>query len=183
MKLITCLIAFSITLAATGCSAKRVPTTFSAMEKRAPAGTTVYVTTSAGNEFKGTLAEVSGSSMKISLRDASTQDFTEADVARIRAKDKLWNGMLIGAGIGGVFAFMLNDAGCVEPYAQPDCKDVSRAAGVAVTAGIGAAVGALFDALHHRRVFRGPRPGRGTSVFVAPLLPSGGAVIRVSSRF
>lgn len=172
-----------LSLSVTGCVGKRVATTFVDMEKRVPSGTTVYVTTSDGKDVKGKLAAVSGSSMKISLRDAATRDFSEADVARISAKDPLWNGMLIGAAVGGFFTFALNDASCIEPYASPGCKKVSRGAGVAIAAGIGAALGMGFDALHHRRVFRGTRSPRGAALFVAPVITPKVAAVRVSSRF
>lgn len=183
MRLITWVVGVSITLAGTGCAGRRVATTFSDMEKRVPAGTTVYLTTRDGTEVKGKLVTVSGSSMNVSLRDAATRDFSEADVARISAKDKLWNGLLIGAALGGFFAFMLNDASCIEPYASPDCKKVPRGAGVAITAGIGAALGTAFDALHHRRVFRGTKSTRGASLFIAPVVAPHVAAVRVSARF
>jgi hypothetical protein len=183
VKSITWVVAVSITLAGTGCGGRRVATSFSEMEKRAPAGTTVYVTTNDGKEVKGKLAAVSGSSMRVSMRDTATRDFSEADVARVAAKDTLWNGMLIGAGVAGAAAFMLNDESCVEPYAQSNCRKVSRGAGVAITAGIGAALGTAFDALHHRPVFRAARSGRGASLIVAPLVTPNVAAIRISSRF
>ncbi|MCA1561868.1 MAG: hypothetical protein LC804_16915 [Acidobacteria bacterium] len=172
-----------MTLSVTGCAGKRVATTFADMEKHVPAGTTVYVTTSDGKEVKGKLATVSGSSMTVSLRDTSTRDFSEADVARIRAKDPLWNGMLIGAALNGFFTFALNDEGCTAPSAAPDCKKVSRGAGAAIGAGIGAALGMGFDALHHQRVFRGTRSPRGASLFIAPVVTPNVAAVRVSSRF
>ena len=171
-------VAFSVT----GCAGKRV-TTFSDMDKRAPAGTTVYVTTTRGEAIKGQIVSVAGSSMKISLGDAATREFSEADVARVRARDPLWNGILIGAAVGAAPAVLLFEPGCVEPFAVPDCKTVSREAGVAIFAGMGAGIGLLWDALHRRRVFDGAHPARRTSVVIAPIIGSKAAGIRVSSRF
>lgn len=172
----------AVTLSVTGCAGKRV-TTFSEMDKRVPAGTTVYVTTVGGQEIKGKVVTVAGSSMKISLRDAAMREFSEADVARVRAKDPLWNGILIGAAVGATPAVLLFEPGCVEPFAVPDCKTVSRGAGVAISAGMGAGVGLLWDVLHRRRVFHGAQPARRTSVVIAPVFGSKAAGIRVSSRF
>src|SRR5512141_1634833 len=183
MKLHVCVAGLLMTLSVTACAGNRIPTTFPDMGKRVSEGTTVYVTTTDGKEVQGKLATISASSMTVSLRDRSTRDFGEADVTRIRAKDPLWNGMLIGAAIGGFFTFAMNDASCVEPYAAPDCVKVSRGAGTAIGTVIGAAVGTGFDMLHHRRVFRGTTPRRGASLFIAPVVTPGLLGVRVSSGF
>lgn len=176
-------VGLSMMLSVTACAGKRIPTTFTEMAPRVPEGTTVYVTTTDGKEVPGRLAAVSGSSMTVSLRDASTRDFDEADVTRIRVKDPLWNGMLIGAGVGGLFTFALNDAGCVEPYASPSCIKVSRGAGIAIGTAIGAALGTGFDMLHHPHVFRSTNSGRGARLFIAPVVTPTVLGVRVSSRF
>jgi hypothetical protein len=119
----------------------------------------------------------------VSLRDASTREFGEADVTRVRAKDPLWNGMLIGAGVVGLLTFALNDASCVEPSASPDCVKVSRAAGIAIGTALGAALGTGFDMLHHRQVFRGTNSGRGASLFVVPVVTPRVLGVRLSSGF
>jgi small nuclear ribonucleoprotein (snRNP)-like protein len=183
MRLRLWVVGVSMSLSVTGCAGKRVATTFTDMAKHVPAGTTVYVTTTDGKEVKGALATVSASSMKVSLRDTSMRDFSDADVTRVRAKDRLWNGLLIGAAVGGFLTFAINDASCIEPYASPDCVKVSRGAGVAIGTALGAAVGTGFDALHHRRVFRGTSSTRGASLFFAPVVTPNVVAVRVSSRF
>lgn len=165
-----------------GCAGRRV-TTFTEMEKRVPAGTTLYVATDDGKEIKGKLAAISGQTLRLTLRDAATREFREMDVTRVRARDPLWNGALIGAAAAGISAAALVETGCVAPYAAPDCKTVSRGAGVAIMAGLGGGVGLLFDVLHHRRVFRGAKRARGASLFIAPVLAPNTAGVRVSSRF
>jgi hypothetical protein len=180
MKLSLCVL---MLLAGTGCAGRRVATTFTEMESHVTAGTTLYVTTSDGKAVKGTLATVSGSSLKMSLADRSTRDFREVDVARIRTKDTLWNGMLIGAAAGGFLTFAINDGSCIVPYAATDCRKVSRGAGVAIGAAIGAAIGTGVDVLHHRRVFRGTVSAQGASLIVAPVANPHMAAILLSSRF
>lgn len=183
MRFGICAVGLSMTLSITGCAGKRVATTFADMGRRVPTGTTVYVTTTDGIEVQGKLSTLSASSMKVQLGDQSTRDFREADVTWIRAKDPLWNGMLIGAAAGGFFSFALNDASCTAPSASPDCRNVSRGAGVAIFTAIGAALGTGFDALLHRRVFRGPRSTSGASLFIEPVVTPKVAAVRVSSRF
>jgi small nuclear ribonucleoprotein (snRNP)-like protein len=172
----------SLALSVTGCGGKRVATSFEEMVERAPAGTTVFVTAADGSETTGTLRSVSGRSMQVVLRDASTRDFSEAQVTRIRAKDPLWNGLLIGSALGGFFSFVLNDASCIEPYASSDCQRVSRGASVAIGTGIGGALGAAFDARRHRPLFRAPEAGR-ASLLVAPVFTPDRAAVLVALRF
>lgn len=154
MKLRAWVTSVSVLLSLAGCAEKRVATTFTAMEKRVPAGTTVYVTTTNGEHLRGRFADVSASSVKLSLGDGSTRDFTPSDVAEIRMKDPLWNGVLIG-GAAGLMVGAMSDESCTARNASPHCLKISHGAGVAISAGIGATIGAAIDALHHRLVFRG----------------------------
>ena len=173
----------SLMLSGAGCAVRRVPTTFAEMEKHTPVGTTVYVTTKDGEEVTGTLATISASSISVALRDEPARVVVDANVASIRAKDPLWNGLVIGAGVGGFMIGALSDESCIAPYAAPDCKNVSRGAGILLGAGIGAALGAGFDALHHQRVFRSSPPAGRASVFVAPVVTPDTITVRIFSRF
>lgn len=170
MRVHACMVGLLMTLSVTGCAGKRIPTTFTGMGERVPGGTTVYVTSADGKDVQGKLGTVSVSSMTVLLRDGSTRDFGEAEVTGVRVRDPLWNGMLIGAGVGGFFTAVLNDASCVEPYASPDCIKVSRGAGIAIGTAIGAALGTGFDLLHRRRVFRGTKSGGKAALFIAPVV-------------
>lgn len=116
MRWFSCLL---MLLASTGCTGRRVATTFIGMESHVPAGAALYVTTSDGQHVKGRLTTVSASSMQMSLADQSSREFREADVARIRTKDALWNGIVIGATTGGSLTFALNDGSCLCLYRQP----------------------------------------------------------------
>jgi hypothetical protein len=173
----------SLALGVGGCAGKRVATTFDGMAERVPAGTTVRVTTVDGRETTGRLTAVSGTSMQVTLRDASRLELREADVAGVRARDPLWNGMLIGAAAGGLSTFVMNDESCSAPNASADCWKVSRGAGVAIGALMGAAIGAGVDALRQEPVFRNPRPAGGAAVGITPVLAPGHAAIVVRARF
>ena len=166
----------------TGCAGKRVATTFTEINKHLAAGTTVYVTTNDGTEVRGELDTVSGASARLLLQDATTREFSEADVARVTTKDTLWSGLLIGAGLGGAFGFMLNDESCFPAHAPADCRKASRSVGVAATAALGGALGAAVDALHRQRVFHGTRTA-GISLSIAPLIAPRGVAIAVSTCF
>jgi hypothetical protein len=183
MRRATWVVVALLALGVAGCAGKRVATTFGGMAARVPAGTTVHVTTVDGSETTGRLAAVSGTSMQVVLRDASRHDFREADVARVRVRDPLWNGMLIGAAAGGLSTFIMNDESCSAPNPSPDCRRVSRGAGVAIGALLGAGLGAGFDALNQQLVFHGPAGANGASLWIAPVLAPRHAGIVVRARF
>ena len=124
--------------------------------------------------------------MTVSLRDTSTRQFSEADVMRIRVRDSLWNGMLVGAGIGGFLGYSYNDTDCLFSYTVPDCTKGSPAEPMAIGAAIGAAIGTGIDALRLRRVFRGTKATtvtHGPSLFFGPVITPDLVAVRVSSRF
>lgn len=180
MKVFTQAAGMCFVVLLTGCAGRRVASDFATMEQRLAPGVTTYVTTMDGGRFRGRVASVSAASFRLSLPDGAPRDFLPADVSAIRVKDPLWNGLLIGGGVSALMAGMLNDAGCIEPYASPGCKKVSRAAGIAVTAGVGAVIGAGIDALHHRRVYHGARPARTSRLLLAPALTRTSVSLRMS---
>jgi len=171
-------VAFS---ASAGC-ARRVATTFKDLESRVRPGAVLYVTSHGGQETKGSLDAVSGSSLKLRIRDTAARDFAEADVSRIRERDSLWNGLLIGAATGGLMFAAVGEEGCTAPNAVAGCRKVSRGAGTAAMAAIGAGIGVGVDALHRRRVFRGA-PRRGATLTIMPALSRQGSAVMLTSRF
>lgn len=61
-------------------------------------------------------------------------------------RDSIWNGLLIGAGIGGVGGYVWARNICGSN--DSECFYIAAPVGVLAGAGIGAAVGAVADALH-----------------------------------
>lgn len=166
-----------------GCARPRVVTTFSDLETRLRPGTSVHVTNTAGDEIKGEVTAVSGPSLRIKLRDAAERDFAESAVARITVKDPIWNGAVIGAAVG-VVGGGISDEGCSSPSAAPDCKKVSRGAGIAIMTAMGAGFGAALDALFWRRVpvFRASKRA-GSVRFLMPVVGPHRAGVFVSTGF
>lgn len=175
-------ICVSMAVSLTGCAGQRVASDFVALERQVPAGATVFVTTRSGDHVKGRVVASSPSSLSLSLRDNATRQFIPADVSEIRVRDPLWNGLVIGAGVTGLMVGALNDASCTAPNASPNCKKVSRGAGVAIGTAIGAGIGTWIDAVHHRRVFRGAPSARSSRVIIEPFVTPTRASIRVSLR-
>lgn len=75
---------------------------FDDLQRVVKPGQTVIVTDARGHETKGRLGELSPSSLVVLTPEA--RPFPERAVARIRRTDRLWNGILIGAAIGGAAA-------------------------------------------------------------------------------
>jgi hypothetical protein len=64
-----------------------------------------------------------------------------------KPRDSIWNGTLIGAGAGAVGGFLWSRGIC--GWDDDECAVYSGLVGIPVGTGIGAAVGAIADALHH----------------------------------
>lgn len=116
-------------------------------------GDQIYVTVGDGRRLKGTLMELSPTTLAITKGDAHLT-VPAAEVRRIERGDSLANGVLIGAGIGAALTCL----------AHPGCGS----APVAVTTHVifdhgavgllllGAGVGALVDARWHRTLYDVP---------------------------
>jgi len=130
-------------------------TTVDELRSRVTVGDRVVVTSAQQRTIKGTLEELSSSSLKL-LVDNHSQDVAWQDVLRVerRTRDSLLNGILIGAAFGGALflKYYSENALC-----QGGCQFTS---GALATIGIGAAAGAGVDALIARRetVFKKREP-------------------------
>ncbi len=114
-------------------------------------GDLVFLTDAERRVSKGTLVELSGTSLRL-LVDGMPRDFVEADVSEIdrQSSDSVLNGLLLGAAVGGAIflKYYSENALC-----QANCQFVSGALSLIA---IGGAVGAGIDALVAQRkpVFR-----------------------------
>jgi len=151
---------------------------FAALQQLVKAGDTVTVSDASGATTKGTIASLTDASLVLRL-GADQRTYAESDVSRIRQRrqDSVLNGLLIGAGIGAVFAALgasscANDFGCNDPAAA------FYALGIGVGAGAGMGIDAairgertIFDRLGSRRTVTRVEPwlgrgGGGARVFI-----------------
>ncbi len=109
-------------------------------------GDTVYVLTAAGDTFKGTVDDFDGDVLRLGGRTMSLSGAQGETIDQIdlRVDDSLKNGVLIGAGIGVSLAALA----CIS---LGGCGADEGAVIAAFYAGAGSGLGALFDALSHRR--------------------------------
>jgi hypothetical protein len=123
-----------------GLSAQTIATSFADLQKLLKPGETVFVTDTDGHRTKGEVAKVSPSSLVILM--PATRAFAAMNVSEIRRTDSLKNGVLIGLVVGAGVGVAGIAAMCAD---GPDCGPWLSSG--AMTAGIGAAVGAGIDAL------------------------------------
>ena len=78
---------------------------FDQLATRLRVGDTVYVTDAAGREHKGTISDLSASSLAL-LVEKTPRDFPKANVHTIQSQqpDSLANGALIGLAVGAALA-------------------------------------------------------------------------------
>ena len=117
-------------------------------------GQSVRVTDDAGIRTSGPILSITAESLRLGDRE-----FTRAEIARIeRKRDRLWNGLAIGAAVGALLPLLPTEA-CLN-----------QSTGECVAAGIvsGALLGVGIDALHrgYTTVYRGDAAKK--SVRVAP---------------
>jgi hypothetical protein len=141
---------------------------------RLRSGDTVYVTEATGQETTGVFAKASDAFVTVMV-DGALRDIPSADIREIAKRgDRLWNGFLIGAGVGatiGAVAF----SSCDDIY-EGECDHPAAAAvGLGLFYG---GVGALIDHFVKGRtvVYRVP----GTTARMRPALGVGPREIRLS---
>jgi hypothetical protein len=147
-----------------------VAQSFGELKGRIPRGASVFVTDSTGHELSGKVAALSDTSLDL-LSDGRTHAFSQADVGliKVRQRDSLWNGLIIGAVAGvapAVYWLFADPNECGGSICMVDLLT-----GVIPSAAIGLAI----DAAVQKKVvvFRSPSrlssSGR-TALTVAPIV-------------
>jgi hypothetical protein len=159
----------------------------SELQTKVKRGDTIYVLDTDARESKGTLTEVSESSIRLLVK-GQIREIPAGDVQRVaRRGDKLWNGALIGAAVGGILAASsTGDPYCAELdrlYGNGTCVKTSDGTlGVLAGAVVFGAIGAGIDALiPGRTVVYRATPQR--TVRLAPVLSGHQVGARLSLAF
>jgi hypothetical protein len=122
------------------CGAQEPVRNFSQLNTRLKPGDTVWVTDGHGREVKGKIQTLSPDT--VALKGDRARAFAGRDVSLIRQRqpDGIWNGALIGLGVGGGLAA----AGCV---AESGYSDSFCPAYILLYPAMGLGIGAAIDAL------------------------------------
>ena len=153
-------VAAFVILAPSLAPAQTVANSFEELRQVVKKGQTIVVTDASGQRTKGSVADVSPSSLVVLMPEART--FVEGTVTEIRAPDSLRNGALIGAGIG---------TGLATWDYLIDPSEPGNAAIFTVAIGLGTAIGAAIDWLVNKGgkvVYASPRRTRG--LMLSPFL-------------
>ena len=176
LRRIALLILFSAATAS-AVSAQTPPGAASNLEAILIPGTTVWITDSAGREYKTRIVEVSGGVVTASAGE-DIRRFRTGEVMQVEVpdSDSLINGALLGAGVGvaaGLFICRLT-----EPWEV--CFD--NVGPLTAFGAIGAGAGIGIDALIRGRRTIYVAPGR-TRLEALPVFIKGGGGLQVSVRF
>ena len=154
--------------------AQTASNSFEQLQNIVSTGQIVVVTDDTGRKIKGKIASISGSSLVIQSTDRLI--FAESAVTEVRRTDSLWNGTLIGAGVG--FAvFAIGRLNCEAN--QWNCGAARGAEnwipGSPVTGWLGPLAGGIAGALLDRArgnnlIYRGLSHASRPSVSVSPVL-------------
>ena len=148
-----------------------VTRSFRELKDRVRSGATIFVTDASGREVRGTLSELSETSLSLMV-DGGLREFSESEVSviKLRQRDSLWNGFLVGvaAGTAPALYWLLADPNeCSGSICMEDLM-------IGVIAG--GAIGLAVDAAVQARVivYRGP-PSSSTSaaITVSPIVGEG----------
>lgn len=149
-------------------------------------GQRIVVSDAAGRRTTGVVADVTPQTIVVRRRDefgaTRTETFDSQSVAQIRRTDSLWNGILIGAGVGVGVTVGVARQRCGA--ADPECSaNVGSRAGV-ILVPAAAAVGALIDRLiGNELVYRGSSRASASSVTIVPRVGRHGIGLSVNTRF
>jgi hypothetical protein len=160
-------------LAPTGAPAQTVASSFEELRQVLKKGQSVVVTDASGQRTRGKVGDVTPSTLVVFIPGART--FDQDIITEIRAPDPLWNGALLGAGIGTGFALW-------DYLIDP--SEPGNGAIFTVAIGLGAAIGAGIDALLNKGgkvVYASPRRTR--HVVLSPFLGKDRQGAMVSVRF
>lgn len=144
-------------------------------------GQRVVITDVAGGDAKGRVVDATPASITLTMSNGAIDErrsFARARVATIRRSDSLWNGLLIGAGVGIVATEVWARQTCGN---DGECAAITRLVGWGALAGGGAAVGALFDRFTGNNVIY--RAGASSTIRVTPLVGRRTTGLSVSLEF
>jgi hypothetical protein len=159
--------AFVVLLAPAIAAAQSSTDSFERMTSTLRAGDRLVVTEHDGRKSTGRVVFATPGSLTLVVPDGAIEQrrvFDRAAVAVVRRTDSLWNGILIGAGIGFVGTEVWTHRACGR---DPECAVYVRLAGWGAMGGGGAIVGAIIDKFTGNRVIY--RAGTASAIRIAPV--------------
>ena len=173
-------IAAALILVASAAEAQELAGTFDQLRVLVKPGDTLTVIDVAGQRVRGKVVSLSNSALNLTISGTPRQ-FLTTDVNTIekRGPDSLKNGALIGLAIGGG----IGTVGMLALVSTDDNPGAIAIVGALMYGGIGAGIGAGFDALIEGDRVIYARSGSGARLTIAPIVSRDRKGARVSLRF
>jgi hypothetical protein len=147
----------------------------------------IAVTDAGGHTTRGHVADVSPASITVRVTDSlgaeRTRTFGPATVATIRRSDRLWNGLLIGAGAGFVATELWAYRLCGPRGSDSECSAIVTGVGWTAFVPGGAVVGALIDKAIGNQLIYSAAPRKRTSMYVSPTIAPQRIGVTAALRF
>jgi len=142
-------------------------------------GQTVIVTTDEGGKTAGQVVSILGNQLEI-RKGGTRYVFTEDAVGRIQHEDGVWNGSLIGIGVGVLLAraFVAKCRSTPFPERPSGCETAELS--YVWDPLLGWLVGALVDDLIKKSLYVSPRP---SPIALTPLVGRGRLGVAVTIQF
>jgi len=169
-----------LTLVVTGADAQQLAGSFDQLRVLVKPGEKVRVIDLSGQEVRGTVAELSSSSLAIVVA-GEQRLFVESDIDTIRARrgDPLTNGARWGLAVGGGFGLLVGISFAAEVGGSGVVIPIFGLLYGGLGAGVGAGVDALISGDHV--IFASGRSS--SKLSVRPILTPGRAGVRASVTF
>ena len=129
--------------------AQSAPSSFADLSATLEPGQTVVVTDLGGRRTRGDVLDLGDSFMTLRVRNGwggeERRRFDESGVTSIRRADSIWNGLLIGLGVGVVASEVWRHSECGPRGYDTECSAIVSGVGVLTMVPAGAVAGAFID--------------------------------------
>jgi hypothetical protein len=167
-------------LGPSGSSAQEIARNFEQLRLKIGEGDVIYITDTSGRESGASVIGLTDSALVVRM-GGERRELVESDIGQIRQRlsDPLWNGALIGFGVGGAIGVL------PARLSSPPCRGGQCAAPVLALGALGAESGVGLDALiKGRKVIYGPATRTAAvRVVLLPLMSSRSRGYVVAIRF
>jgi hypothetical protein len=147
-------------------------------------GQSIEITEGDGAKHRGKVVAFSRDTITLA-RKGVQRDFTESKVREIRraGSDKLWNGVLIGVGVGAAATVIGVSQACGRN--DSECNAIVTAVFAPIFMGGGAGIGALIDAgfKKNETVFLRPNSQAARGPRISPILDKNTKGVRLAFSF
>ena len=143
--------------------------TFEDMSRAVETNQRVAIKDVGGATTRGEVLRVTASAITLQVGLGRTRTFERATVSEVRRSDRLWNGLLIGAGAGVLATEIWSHQLCGPRGYDPECSAIVIGVGWLTFVPGATVVGALIDKAIGNQLIYSRRPG-GAAIHLRPTI-------------